>query len=199
MAMTLTGCARLFGLDPPVFDDGLDDAGARIDGHSDARNDGANDGATGDVPPVAGCPQTYGTVLGTSSSRYRIVTNMAIAWENAQAQCLNDQLQGATKYTHLVVATDDIELAALAATVSNEIWTGLSDRAIEGAYQWVTQETNTYPPSSGDPWAAGEPKASAGDDCVMLQTQGVLKVTSCTFGKIFVCECDAFMNDPTKY
>jgi hypothetical protein len=198
IAVALTGCGRLFGLEPPVHDDSIPSDGAKSDGAgpSDARVD---TNMTADASSIAGCPSTYTVTFGLSTSRYRIGSGNQTSWDAAQAACLQDQLLGSQKYTHLLVAATDAELAAVEAAVDTDIWVGLSDRAIEVAYQWVTQETNNYPPTSGDPWGTGEPKASATEDCVLVSNTGDLEVRSCGTNKPYICECDTFMNDPTKY
>jgi hypothetical protein len=193
IAVTMTGCGRLFGLEPPVRDDPPTDG---PNGDASMISDGQ---MIGDASNLDGCPSTYMVTFGLSTSRYRIVAGNMSTWDSAQMACLQDQLPGSQKYTHLLVAATDAELAALEAAVNSDIWVGLSDRAIEGAYQWVTQETNNYPPTTGDPWGTDEPKASAAEDCVLMTTTGDLEVRGCGTNKPFVCECDGFMNDPTKY
>ena len=192
IVVALTGCGRLFGIEPPVRgdDDGTGDGGV----HDDA----ARDGQSGDANTSVGCPNTYNVVFGVTSTRYRIVTSPT-KWPAAQAACLADQLSSTTRYTHLIVGASDIELSALDSALPGQSWIGLSDRAIEAAYQWVTQETNNYPPASGDPWATDEPKANDTEDCVMIDGTGDLVMQNCDLNKPYVCECDAFMNDPTKY
>ncbi|HUS29048.1 MAG TPA: C-type lectin domain-containing protein [Kofleriaceae bacterium] len=195
LAVSLTGCGRLFGLEPPTLDDGTVDEDASV---SDASSDARIADAPADTPSNALCPQSYSMVLGTSPSRYRFV-NGGTAWDVAQAACLADQITGSTRFTHLIVAANDAELSALDAALGGEKWVGLSDRAIEGAYQWVTAETNNYPPSTGGPWGTDEPKASGAEDCVLMSNTGDLEMRSCGLGRQYVCECDAFPNDPTKY
>src|SRR6478672_3967152 len=108
MVVTLTGCGRLFDLEPPTLGNGHDDGGVHSDADGSASGaDGQKDGPGSDGNTVAGCPSNYTTVLGTSTSRYRIVTNMAISWDSAQTQCLNDQVMNANRYTHLIVGASD--------------------------------------------------------------------------------------------
>lgn len=78
---------------------------------------------------------------------YLLTTNN---WTLAEAEAVS--LGG-----HLVTINDDAEQTWIFSTFgSNEIWIGLTDRDVEGTFQWVSGETSTY-----RNWDPGEPNNSA--------------------------------------
>jgi hypothetical protein len=199
IAVTLTGCGRLFDLEPPVLGHGDDDAAVGTD---DGRIDSAIDAALSDGPPdgpgfPATCPSTY-TITVVGGSKYRLVTANK-PWDSAQADCLADQLTNSSRHTHLAVVTDNQEIAAIAAVVAGDTFVGLSDRITEGAYIWVTDEITAFPGASGAPWGTNEPLASATADCVTESPNGALRVVDCGNSRDYICECDAYAADPTRY
>ncbi len=183
-----TGCRQLLGFeelaepsagDAPIVEDGS-----------------GTDGASSDTPLADAalvCPASYTIVIDGSASRYRHVTSSSITWLNANTDCVND---GTT--THLIVLTDDIERAAIEALTDGPVrWIGLSNRAAIETYVPVTDEQVSYPPASGTPWAPGEPSFTE-TRCVALAA-GALITLSCGNGRNFICECDAFADDPMNY
>ena len=201
LALLLSGCSRLFGLEPPVRGDDDDDAAIGTDdGRLDSMS--VSDGALRDAPPdttalPATCPSTYNIVV-VNGTKYRLVTaNMS--WDNAQATCLADQPPNSSRYTHLAVITSSQEVTVVQAVLNGETFVGLSDRVTEGTYTWVTAETTTFPPATGAPWGTNEPQASAAADCVIEATNGTLKVVDCGNNRDFICECDAYAADPSRY
>ena len=74
---------------------------------------------------------------------YLLTTN---SWTLAEAEAVS--LGG-----HLVTINDDAEQKWVYSTFgANEIWIGLTDRDVEGTFQWVSCETSTY-----RNWDPGEP------------------------------------------
>lgn len=167
----------------PMASDALPDAsdGAVID------PDGPLDTIVDAFDP-AGCPASYTQSFGTS--RYRVIGTTFPRWDAAADACA---LDGAT--THLVVLTDLAEYAAVGGFAGGTAkWVGLSDRAVPGTFQPVTDQTTSFP-ASGPPWNAGEPSSG----CVVLQAAGTLDATACGQNFSAICECDGFANDPTNY
>jgi hypothetical protein len=76
------------------------------------------------------------------------------------------------------------------------MWIGLSDRVVEGTYQWVSTENALgYPPASGPPWAVGEPTGDSVQDYVFIGGDFHDEVESVT--NVAVCECDDYPRDMT--
>lgn len=74
---------------------------------------------------------------------YLLTTNN---WTLAEAEAV--KLGG-----HLVTINDDAEQTWVYSTFgSNEVWIGLTDRNVEGTFEWVSGETSTY-----RNWDPGEP------------------------------------------
>lgn len=183
----VTGCRQLLGFeepsDPAATDGPRVDDGPRADGEI---ADGAPDGATA-------CPASYTLTISSSLSQYRHVTNSAIPWLNANADCVNDGTS-----THLIVLSNETELAEIeAVTGTLERWVGHSSRATANEILPVTDEPTTFPPASGPPWAVGEPNAET--DCVAVSATGELRTLSCGNGRTFICECDQFASDPNNF
>jgi hypothetical protein len=78
---------------------------------------------------------------------YLLSTN---SWTVAEAEAVS--LGG-----HLVTINDAAEQTWVYSTFgSNEVWIGLTDRDVEGTFQWVSGETSTY-----RNWDPGEPNNAA--------------------------------------
>ena len=193
----LCGCSQIFGLEAPQRATG--DANELRDGDGDGDvlddvrpDDAAVDGAV-DAASL-NCPSTY-TPVGNSVSRYRLVSQNT-EWPLAADDCGND---GAT--THLLVLSDMTELNGLAVFGGGVKWIGLSDNKTEGTFIPVTAEnTLGYPPATGGPWAAFEPSSEGLNvDCVYVDGTGNLHAEPCTLNRNYVCECDAYANDPLSY
>lgn len=184
VAVVLVGC----GFEPRGGggdDDAVDDGGAI----ADADVDGAS----------ATCPPDYTTIDG---GQYRVVREAA-TWMAALADCADDDGGTLAQHTHLVVLSDDDELArVVAAFPANELWIGVSDRVTTFDWLWVTREnTGPYPPASGPPWKNGQPTNGSGglQDCVAMDGGGEWDDRICDDGTAeYLCECDAFMQDPAR-
>jgi len=186
-----TGCTAIFGLEEPVRR--VSDGGV-IDGVPDAR---PRDARAVDAPPVDAplldglvCPVGYAAISG-STSKYRIDNNNE-TWDAAEADCESDG-------QHLIVVSNETERAALVGLTAGSTWIGLSDRATEGTFRWVTDEdTGGYPPATGTPWAAGEPSAdTVASDCTLQST--TWNDAPCTLNREYVCECDGYAANPAHY
>jgi hypothetical protein len=188
----LTGCGLVFGIDAPEHID----ASSGGDG---PQSDGMSTDGKPDAPLPATCPVSYSIVTGLSTSRYRVSMNSA-TWDAAQTACLADQPLNSSRHTHLAVATDDSELAALASASSSDAWVGLSDRVTEGTYLWVTDEATAYPPASGAPWDSNQPQTGTTVNCVLIaKSIGLLRVQQCGNQRSFICECDSHAADTAHY
>ncbi len=159
----------------------------------------ATDARAVDAPAIDAavpmCPTGYAT-LGSSTSRYRESTATA-SWTAAAADCNDDDDGGTfTGFTHLVVIGDDAERLALTvpAAITGNTWVGLSDRAVEGSFVWVTAEpTGGYPVvGQQPPWDNGDPDGGDPDDCVRFKNSFTYEDKACTDANSYVCECDAF-------
>lgn len=208
--MLVAGCDRLFSLievqhasdgslvdgEAPV-DMGVDDNEPPHDAMPDSMVDARPD-ATPDAPGAA-CPATYANPR--NGSRYRLVAT-ATTWLAAQTACKNDQIAGSTKYTHLVVVSDDPERSFLYANVAGSNgqlhWLGYSDRVTEGTFKWVSTQTG-YPGNGDDPWGSTEPSGGDADDCVYMDTLVAFHDEDCAKAHPFICECDDFPDAPANY
>lgn len=194
-----SGCDELFDLRRPV------DAGivgdVPVESVADAPARDASIDAPVDAPqPSAICPATYG-MIGTLPTRYRFIPQ-AMPWTTGQAMCAADQPANSTRYTHLVVITPDSERSQLNATHNVRTWIGVTDRVTELAYRWVTNEIvlGTNPPTTGSPWASGEPDhANATDDCVEMGLTADYAESDCAALLPVWCECDEHPIVPTNY
>ena len=141
-----TGCRQLLG-----FEELADPGDAPIvDG---SRADGRDPDAPSSDAPMGACPPSYTISIAGSMSRYRSVTNSSITWLSANTDCANDGIN-----THLIVLSSDGERSGVAAVTGSLVkWIGLSNRAANNGYVPVTDEPTTYPPTTGAPWAVGDP------------------------------------------
>ncbi len=155
--------------------------------------DGSVDSLDGMIPS---CPAGYGPVNGVGS--YRPVESADKAWIDAADDCNDDDDNGTfLLHTHLVVLSSESErtMFSTASSVSGNTWVGLSDRATEGSYVWVTNEpTGGYPVvGQQPPWDTDDPdNAGGGEDCVRFKNSFVLEDKPCGDTESYVCECDAF-------
>ena len=141
----------------------------------------------GDAPK--GCPATYTASFGTS--RYR--TGIA-NWYQAEMMCEQD---GA----HLVVTEgDDEHRFVLTLDPDGDIWIGMSDHRVEGAYRWLTGATVSVEDLH---WQALQPNNAGGEeDCIEMNEVadvGIWNDNGCQYTQTFVCECDgiALPSPPT--
>lgn len=189
--VALSGCTALFDLQRPQRGDAasVDDAPRDADvADADASYDAAVDAGMPDAAVM--CPATYTSYPGTTS-RYRTVTANA-PWLTAAADCADDGMN-----THLIVIGTASEENAVDLIVAGDKWLGLSDINTEGTFLWVTAEpTGGYPPATGAPWETAEPDGAG--DCILLGAQGWTD-ESCGLNREYICECDAYANDTTRY
>ena len=158
----------------------------------------APDAATIDAAaPDAGvliCPLGYAPING-SATQYRVV-EVNVTWAIAAADCNDDDdLSGAANgRTHLVVVGDNAEKIALTNQFSGNTWVGLTDIAVEGTFQWVTDEpTNGFPVvGQRPPWDAGDPDGGTSENCVRFKNSFDFEDKPCTDTDSYVCECDRY-------
>jgi hypothetical protein len=141
----------------------------------------AGGGVAGQCVASPTCPASYTATIPGTGSRYRVVTQPA-SWPDAQADCADD---GAG--THLVVIGSDAERTGVGALAGDDLWIGLSDRAVEGSFRWVTGAATPF-----TAWAAGQPNDADGtEDCVeQKRMMDAWHDQPCTELLAYVCECD---------
>lgn len=144
------------------------------------------------------CPASYTTSLPSTTSRYRLAPG-GLDWTQANAACVADQTSP-EGFTHLAVFAERQEQTELEAVV-DDVWVGYSDRVVEGQFLAVTQEPiGNYVDAGSPAWSSGEPNhQTAAEDCAEIILEGGLNDQACANTRMFVCECDAFANDPSRY
>ncbi len=183
----------------PRADAGVDAGPSDPDANVDAA------AAPADAPVMAvSCPPTFQPINGARPDQLYLGVDSSKTWEQAEAHCRDQEMVGGSGRTHLVVLDDDLERSAVFARFgSTRRWIGLTDRIDDDQFRWVTiQGTGGYPGNSGGPWGPNEPRNGLGDseDCVWMSAQmGQLADDSCEQNEQFVCECDAFAEDPTRF
>lgn len=191
VTLALGGCQLVFDLEAPP------------DRERNDRDDAAVDAA----PPLT-CPETYTLSLPAISSRYRFDTTKR-TFAGAAMDCRNDEGLMPTGErpgrTHLAVLDDDAERMLAASTfVSTQAWIGLSDAKRENAFIPVSTQNTGYPPLTAPPWGTGHPNDEEPADCVVVRDRnhdepGMLEDVACGTPHAFLCECDDFADDPTRY
>jgi hypothetical protein len=133
--------------------------------------------------------------VGDLPGKYHVITS-PVSWTAAESACAAMQLPASTMFTHLAVIDDEHERSVLHAVFANsEQWIGLSDRAQEGLYLWVTNG-GAVPPASGSPWASQQPASDQSLDCVDMDMSSDYRVAACSDLRIAWCECDAMPVNP---
>jgi hypothetical protein len=151
---------------------------------------------TPDAPPdlpdafVAQCPASYAAVGG---SHYRWVSSGS-NWLAAEHDCEDDAAANEIP-THLAVVDTAAEKSTLisgSGSTRDNQWLGLTDLATEGALIYVTPQAAVDPPTG----ASGN---SPMKDCTRLQSSGTYQIRNCTDANVYVCECDGFTADPSRF
>ena len=148
------------------------------------------------------CPVGYRSIVAGSPSMHRFVAsapNMVMA----AMDCANDDKVSNDVFTHLVVISDADELNALSAVPAreDELVIGHNDKFSPNIYISITEEDPTYIPRISpydEPWASGEPSEAA-ERCMTIGPDGQVYGVRCDFPRAFVCECDQYRDDPTRY
>ncbi len=107
----------------------------------------------------------YNPDTGSSYAIYKTVHETEISWTTAEALAESEGGYLATLLTH---EEDRFVLDAFAGhniLISVRAWIGLSDKDVEGSFQWVTGSRRTQPLSYSH-WLQGEPSNSEGEDYV---------------------------------
>jgi Lectin C-type domain len=172
--------------------------------------------ANGDAPRgnLAECPPGYQPIVGApTTSRYR-KGGLASDWLSASADCVDDLSSDKSVHTHLLVVGDQTEIDAVDNAFPNTatFWIGLSDSRSEGFFQTVSTEVTSFPadntPGGGaPPWAMNQPDntpTDIGQDCVHIRGHNDAEANTlddelCQMLFDYLCECDSFPDDPTKY
>lgn len=141
------------------------------------------DGPTSDAPPDSpsgGCNADFATLTnGNPGHKYKLIT-VADDWLAQQ-----DTVCVAANGGYLAIPDDAAELAALVGLAGNgNLWIGVSDRATEGDYREVLNNTvyTSLPIDDGN----GNQNAQ---DCVGVKA-GALETDDCNDTRIVVCECN---------
>jgi len=183
-------CSSGFCIDHTVSD--CDGDGGIVFDASDDGNDAQIDAPIDVASPCEG----YTITIGASATRYRFSAALVTTWPAAAADCAD-----APGKTHLaVLGPTDAERSELSNAIgSNAAWLGLSDRRTQNTYLWVTSEdTMGYP--NNLPWVNNMTGGTQSGDCVFARTTADLDTADCNLAMhSFVCECDAFADDPTRY
>lgn len=109
--------------------------------------------------------------------------NTAVVWTDAEAAC-------AAKGLQLITVGSDQETNDLVTWIGqhqNATWTGLNDRAQEGAFVWAVADGGTPPASPYLPAVSGN---ADGNDCVVLHvigTVGYLALTCDQHVRAYTC------------
>ncbi len=142
-----------------------------------------------DVP--LNCPAAFGT------GRYLHVPTPTF-WPDAETACvLLDTEVGDGTYTHLAVLTDGVECGLAARGLPDlDVWVGLSDRATDDTFLWVTDELLATQPI---PWGIGQPNSTSSRmQCATLDPgAAILDDSGCdTTPHPYLCECDVYAEQP---
>jgi hypothetical protein len=160
--------------------------------------DGGPDAPGADAFDPSVCPTTYAISLPSTTSRYRLASG-GLDWTHAIDACVADQTSP-KGFTHLVVFTKRQEQTELEAIVG-DVWVGYSDRLVEGEFRATTLEPiGNYVAPSSPAWAFGEPNhQTTAENCDEVILEGGLNDNNCANTRMFVCECDSYANDPSRY
>jgi hypothetical protein len=152
-----------------------------------------------DVPNELLCPAAY-VLSEATGTAYRKTDNAPVTFLAAAAACAGDQPATNQVFTHLVVISSSQEMAFLIQTLGGDgHWIGMSNLTSTD-YQWVTAE-----PAAIDPvyWATGEPNMVTIEQCVFIgqfnQYMDHFDTIDCANSHDYICECDGFANDPSRY
>jgi hypothetical protein len=127
-------------------------------------------------PPDADpCPPSY---VSTPFGCFRMVGDEE-TFVDAELACQNDG-------GHLAVLGDPDENAFVTTLIAGRsVWIGLSDRASEGTFLWVTDAALAF-----DEWATGEPNNLWGEDCTEYRADETWNDVWCDSRRPYVCEID---------
>jgi hypothetical protein len=151
---------------------------------------------TPDAPPntpdahVPLCPASYTAAGG---SHYRWV-GVGTNWLAAELDCEDDANTPFEQPTHLAVIDDAAERTLLITGTGGSLdnqWIGRTDLASDGAFLYVTPQAGVD--------TSGTSGNSGAKDCVRLGSDGTHQARDCTNTNIYVCECDGFAADPTRF
>jgi len=150
------------------------DAGTTPTDDSGITTTGGGDGGT---PYAMLCLAKGYTASTIPGSFYRASTGQK-QWADAATEC-NADVPGST---HLIVLSSMTEVTYAKSHLG---WIGLSDRATEGMFKNVTNET-----PDARPFNPGQPDNGSGsEDCVQQKTDG-LDDDQCNNDHPYTCECD---------
>ncbi len=79
-------------------------------------------------------------------------------------------------------------------------WIGLSNARSVPDFVWITDESAPLPVPHEYPWSPFEPTDPTDENCVVLDvTRTNLRDTECVVAVPYICECDAFPENPQHF
>jgi hypothetical protein len=186
IVVALAGCDELFGLDPISIP---------IDAPAADVLDAAPDAFVLVCPAVATATYTQDSVTGS----YYLVVNAQRPFIQAAEICAAHRTldSRSTGHTHLAVVSNLAELDQLFALSGDGGWLGLTNLKTPSP-AWVTSEAAQIPQSYWSPYN-GEPNNLTFEQCSNFMQEGKLHTNPCTQAHQYVCECDAYANEPSRY
>ncbi|XP_036597072.1 C-type lectin domain family 17, member A [Trichosurus vulpecula] len=120
------------------------------------------------------CPKDW---LPFGESCYFFST-MIKSWDAASVFCLEN-------HSHLVIisSTEEQNFVTEARSSQRNYWLGLTDRKVEGEWQWLDGSWLTL-----SFWKLGEPNNVHNEDCVILLSDGQWNDVSCFLATYWICE-----------
>ena len=138
-----------------------------------------------DARPLV-CPEVY------AGGRY-VLVNVHALWSNAERLCREQT--GGTDQSHLAIVNDRAELAILdAMRGGSDVWVGLTDRKDLAFFRWITNE-----PTEAIPWAPSQPDSNMHASCGIIGLDGIRDRACDLDDNKFICECDGYEVDPTRF
>ena len=150
---------------------------------SSAPQDGVDpvDGAT--TPTVDAGPKCAGYETSYNGHKYRL-SQGGMTWDQAKASC--DTSGG--YLLKIETQAEDNQATVLLALTTSEVWIGLRDVNLNGAYVWTDGTATSFTHWSGMVPNSGDP------DCIVkiasFQTDDRWYARSCTDMRRAVCECN---------
>ncbi|XP_068939293.1 C-type lectin domain family 17, member A [Petaurus breviceps papuanus] len=120
------------------------------------------------------CPKDWLTFGGSCY----FFSTMTKNWDAANIFCVEN-------YSHLVIIsnTEEQNFVTEARSSKRTYWLGLTDRRVEGLWQWLDGSWLTV-----SFWKLGEPNNMHNEDCVIMLLDGQWNDASCSLNTYWICE-----------